>query len=257
MLLHLYIIRHGQTYFNRYNRLQGWSNSPLTEEGRADALRAGRALSHIEFAAAFCSDTSRAQQTARIILDANEAWRKRESRQGQEPEESCELAQTDAAELTADRSFREQFYGYFEGQDMGLVWWAAGAPHGTPTYKEIVATYGLAASRNFLKEADPFHDAESDKEYWQRIDSGFHLIASQAEEKNFHDGNNILLISHGNTLLSLMNRFAPHGYDLSVRPANGSLTRFDFETDRPLDQAITVIEYNTSMDPNTADRRPC
>ena len=43
---------------------------------------------------------------------------------------------------------------------------AAGGPHGAKDYNDIVAKYGLAATRDFLKEADPFHDAESDAEYW-------------------------------------------------------------------------------------------
>ena len=29
--LNIYLVRHGQTYYNIYNKLQGWSNSPLTE----------------------------------------------------------------------------------------------------------------------------------------------------------------------------------------------------------------------------------
>ena len=43
----------------------------------------------------------------------------------------------------------------------------------------------------------------------------------------------MLQISHGNTLLSLMHRFAPEGYDLSERPANGSVTCLDFDTNEP------------------------
>lgn len=44
MILHLHVVRHGQTYFNRYNRLQGWSNSPLTQSGLDDAEHAGTYL---------------------------------------------------------------------------------------------------------------------------------------------------------------------------------------------------------------------
>lgn len=223
MQLHLYLIRHGQTYFNRYNRLQGWSNSPLTAAGLADADRAAVKLESVPFAAAYCSDTTRAQVTAQRILDRNEA------------------AGHARPELVSDLHFREQWYGYFEGQDMNAAWWAAGAPHGTPTYASIVEKFGLGASRDFLKAADPFHDAESDAQYWHRIEGGFALIA---ENPDLHDGDNVLQISHGNTLLSLMHRFAPHGYDLSQRPANGSVTRLDFDTDAPVDHAVTVRSYN-------------
>lgn len=223
MIIHLHLVRHGQTFFNRYNRLQGWSNSPLTEAGLADADHAGSLLAGIDFAGAYCSDTTRAQMTAERILDANEQ------------------AGHTRPTLVADMHFREQFYGYYEGQDMSMAWLAAGGPHGAPTYQAIVARYGLAATRDFLKEADPFHDAESDDEYWRRIAGGYALIAANTD---LHDGDHVLQISHGNTLLSLMQRFAPSGYDLSERPANGSVTVFDFDTGKPFDSALQVVSYN-------------
>ena len=65
MILHLHLVRHGQTYFNRYNRLQGWSNSPLTESGVADAVKAGERLKGLTFAAASWSDTTRASRRPR------------------------------------------------------------------------------------------------------------------------------------------------------------------------------------------------
>ena len=124
MILHLHLVRHGQTYFNRYNRLQGWSNSPLTESGVADAVKAGERLKGLTFAAAYCSDTTRAQQTAEKILDINEA------------------AGNPRPALVTDMHFREQFYGYYEGLDMAMAWYAAGAPHGVKTYNQIVEGWG-------------------------------------------------------------------------------------------------------------------
>ena len=221
MLLHLYAVRHGQTYFNRYNRLQGWSNSPLTASGLRDADRAGHKLSKVDFAAAYCSDTTRAQETVRRILDQNQSEKK--------------------PEPVSDSHFREQFYGYFEGQDMAMAWWAAGAPHGAGTYQQIVDQFGLAATRDFLKEADPFSDAESDSEYWTRIAGGFALIAA---DPHLQDGDRVLLISHGNTLLSLVNRFGGGRYDTSSRPSNGSVTIFDFDTEAPFERALQVRSFN-------------
>ena len=223
MILHLHLVRHGQTTFNRYNRLQGWCNAPLTEAGLADADKAAEKLKYVRFAAAYCSDTSRAQITAKRILDVNE-----------------EVGNARPV-LVSDMHFREQCYGYFEGQDMSLAWTAAGGPHGAKDYNDIVAKYGLAATRDFLKEADPFHDAESDAEYWARVHGAFSLIASNPDLK---DGDDVLQISHGNTLLSLMHRFAPEGYDLSERPANGSVTCLDFDTTKPFEVALTVVSYN-------------
>lgn len=222
MILHLHLVRHGQTTFNKYNRLQGWCNAPLTASGLADADRAGHKLEGYDFAAAYCSDTSRAEITAKRILDINEA------------------AGHARPELTADMHFREQCYGYFEGQDMSLAWTAAGGPHGAKDYNDIVARFGLAASRDFLKEADPFHDAESDEEYWTRVEGAFQLIASNP---NLKDGDDVLQISHGNTLLSLGHRFGGPDLDLSERPANGSVTVLDFDTTKPFSQAVTIVSY--------------
>lgn len=223
MILHLHLVRHGQTYFNRYNRLQGWSNSPLTEAGLADAVTAGEKLKGLDFAAAYCSDTTRAQMTAERVLDINEA------------------AGHARPALIADMHFREQCYGYYEGQDMAMAWYAAGAPHGAKTYNEIVSKFGLAATRDFLKEADPFHDAESDEEYWSRVEGAFALIAANPD---LHDGDDVLQISHGNTLLSLAHRFGSEDLDLSERPANGSVTVLDFDTCKPFAEAITITAYN-------------
>ena len=226
VILHVYLVRHGQTYFNRYNRLQGWSDSPLTEQGFKDAHTAALKLKDIDFAAAYCSDTSRATLTAQHILEVN--------RKAGHP----------AVELTRDMHFREQFYGYFEGQDMNVAWWAAGASHGAGTYKLIVERHGLAATRDWLKLADPFHDAESDEEYWHRIEGGYRLMAERAERAGLHEGENILQISHGNTLLSLVTRYATEGFDLSERPANGSVTLCDFDTQAPIDRALSIVSYN-------------
>ncbi len=172
------------------------------------------------FDAAYCSDTTRAMETAAVILDVNER------------------AGHARPELTTSPAFREQFYGYFEGRDMSESWWAAGAPHGAATYADIVRDHGLAATRDFLKQADPFHDAESDEEYWRRIESGFDLIASNPHLKN---GSHVLQISHGNTLLSLINRFGSGDGVMTTRPANGSVTVLSFDTGMPLDAGVRVL----------------
>jgi len=214
--VNIYVVRHGQTYYNIYNKLQGWSNSPLTDKGIQDANTAGEKLAKLNFAAAYCSDTTRAQQTVQTILNLNQAG-------------SVKQAQSTSF-------FREEFYGYYEGTNMDEAWYVAGAPHGVPTFKAIVAKYSIGKAKDFLKEADPFHDAENNDEYWHRLDQGFQLIRGN---KQLHDNDNVLLISHGNTLLSMMERFAGDKYDLSVRPGNGSVTKMILT-----DQDVEVEYYN-------------
>ena len=65
----LYIIRHGKTMFNTIGRAQGWSDTPLTEEGERGIRELGIGLreSGLEFTKAFSSDSGRTIQTMGII----------------------------------------------------------------------------------------------------------------------------------------------------------------------------------------------
>ncbi|CAI2564041.1 hypothetical protein AKUH4B406M_02280 [Apilactobacillus kunkeei] len=89
---------------------------------------------------------------------------------------------------------------------------------------------------DFLKEADPFHQAESNEEYWKRWDQGLDLIRN---DKNIHDGDNVLLISHANAVLSLVERFGEGKYDVTEPPANGSLTKLQVSDDQ-----VKITDYN-------------
>ena len=69
-MLEVYLVRHGKTVFNTIGRLQGWSDSPLTDEGRAAAAALGCRMGKrkITFDAAFSSTAPRAAETAGLIL---------------------------------------------------------------------------------------------------------------------------------------------------------------------------------------------
>lgn len=214
--LNLYVVRHGQTYFNIYNKLQGWSNAPLTEKGIQGAVTTGQKLAGIHFSAAYSSDTTRAQDTANIILKENNS--------------------AEGITLITSPFIREQFYGSFEGDDMDVVWEKVGAPYNMHTFKELVENFSLAKIRELMKAADPRHDAENNAEYWQRVEQGFTLIANNPV---LHDNDNVLLISHGNTILSLLERYGDGKFDTRVRPDNGSITKMELT-----DGDLTIISYN-------------
>lgn len=62
------IVRHGQSTYNTVRRIQGQlDKSELTEKGRNDAVKVGKALNNISFDAIYCSPLKRAKQTAEII----------------------------------------------------------------------------------------------------------------------------------------------------------------------------------------------
>lgn len=64
----LYIVRHGETDWNREGRVQGHTDTPLNATGRAQARALRRRLLSVTFDAAYASDLSRAYETAAIII---------------------------------------------------------------------------------------------------------------------------------------------------------------------------------------------
>jgi alpha-ribazole phosphatase len=63
----LYIIRHGETESNKERRYQGWSESPLSDNGLRQAEKASFFLAGEKIDALFCSDLNRAIHTAKVI----------------------------------------------------------------------------------------------------------------------------------------------------------------------------------------------
>lgn len=64
----LYIIRHGKTDWNALQKLQGRTDIPLNEEGRAMARAAGEEYKDINFDVCYSSPLVRATETAEIML---------------------------------------------------------------------------------------------------------------------------------------------------------------------------------------------
>lgn len=63
----IYIIRHGETDWNKVRRLQGHSDIPLNEEGRRLARITGEALSSVNFRRIYTSPLQRAKETAMLV----------------------------------------------------------------------------------------------------------------------------------------------------------------------------------------------
>ena len=68
----LVLVRHGQSEWNLKNLFTGWRDVGLTEQGHAEAKKAGELLKArgVKFDIAFTSALSRAQVTCQHILDA-------------------------------------------------------------------------------------------------------------------------------------------------------------------------------------------
>ncbi len=92
--LNIYIIRHGETFSNIHQVVQGWSDSDLTEKGIRQALCTGTGLSGTVFSACYCGDLRRQMQTAEAII----------------------IASGNSSDLPriCDPDFREMYYGSYE-----------------------------------------------------------------------------------------------------------------------------------------------
>ena len=68
----LFIVRHGETVWNREGRIQGHTDVALSERGIEQASLLARRLSTVSFDAAYASDLCRASATASLILEGRD-----------------------------------------------------------------------------------------------------------------------------------------------------------------------------------------
>lgn len=100
----LYLIRHGETAWNKEKRFQGWTDIPLSAEGEAQAEKLGKRFETISVDEIYVSPLRRAIQTAQPIAKAT------------------------GLPLQPNENFKEINFGDWEGM----------------TAKEIAAVYGDA-----------------------------------------------------------------------------------------------------------------
>ncbi|MDH1087219.1 2,3-diphosphoglycerate-dependent phosphoglycerate mutase GpmB [Pantoea brenneri] len=69
-MLQVYLVRHGETVWNAERRIQGQSDSPLTEKGEQQAHQVGERVKKLGITHVISSDLGRTRRTAEIIADA-------------------------------------------------------------------------------------------------------------------------------------------------------------------------------------------
>lgn len=70
--MEIFLVRHGETEWNRQRRLQGRTDIPLNDAGLAEARRAAKALRDVNFDRIFTSPLQRARKTAEILRGSRE-----------------------------------------------------------------------------------------------------------------------------------------------------------------------------------------
>lgn len=116
----LYLVRHGQTLFNSRQKIQGWSDSPLTEHGIQQAKNVGTFFREqgVQFDHAYSSTSERACDTLELITSGLMPY-------------------------TRLKGLKEQHFGAFEGADQSLF----------PVfpYGDFFKAYGGEDSDTFVK----------------------------------------------------------------------------------------------------------
>lgn len=219
-----YLVRHGETMFNVMGKVQGWSDTPLTDNGRKISLRLGKRLSSVHFMAACCSDAGRARETAQLVLEA----------------------QNSQVRLFEDPALREVCFGSYEGDsDLGM-WTDAAQRLGLGSAAELMekrASVGLEKIIKAFKAPDQTGLAEDFKTVKARMQKALHSIAVRAEKEG---GGSILVVSHGMSLLVMLS-------DMTDNPAkhtpllNASVSMARFEQGRFVVESIGDMRYITKV----------
>ena len=125
----LILIRHGETAWNRERRMQGQTDTPLSDIGLAQARAVGQRLARQSFAAIYSSDLKRAWDTAQAIATAS------------------------GHEVVSAPGLRERTFGIFEGL----------------TYEEMTQRYPAEHARFSQREPDyAVPGGESPRAFFER-----------------------------------------------------------------------------------------
>lgn len=199
----LYIVRHGETLFNKFKRIQGWSDSPLTDLGIKQAEYVSNYLKDIEFEKVYSSDLKRAIDTTDLILgDFHQNV------------------------IHRDYLLRETFYGGFEGANEEELWSPIFEKYGYKeeevlnNFYEIHKKLPLDEARDLVAQNDDSGLSENFNETNERINSFIEKVSSEKI-----DGN-ILIVCHGGTSQLLINNLFPDNEEIP-EPFNCSITKVE------------------------------
>ncbi|MFD2308577.1 histidine phosphatase family protein [Enterococcus termitis] len=190
----LYFVRHGKTMFNTTGQVQGWSDTPLTEEGVQGAKELAVGLKQTPFSLAYSSDLGRAIATANYIL-----------------------AEGDRKGLSVETlsGLREWNYGGYEGRDNAEMWTPIFEKNGLrfdeewTQYGELTRKLSDEEIADEIAANDKTKTAENYAEIVERSKTAMDQILEEASNKG---GGNILIVAHGSEIPTILEILVPGGY---------------------------------------------
>ena len=186
----LILIRHGQSLWNAENKFTGWVDSPLSERGIQEAVKAGKLIKefNVDVEVAFTSFLSRAIDTLNLLLKeldrrdfiVNKTWYLNERHYGS-------LTGLNKEE-TKQKIGESLFLKYRRSWDI--------AP---PRMEKNDKNISLFGSLNKTIPGDKVPNTESLKDTYVRVIKYYNEKISDIFKKN----NVVIIAAHGNSLIAL------------------------------------------------------
>lgn len=219
-----YIVRHGKTLLNTLDRVQGWTDSPLTEEGIKVAEYLGRGLHDIKFDSVFCSTLRRTLQTAETILK--------------------EQGQTDLP-ITELEGFKEAGFATYEGDFNQRMWTDAAFYLHFKSREEMMEAIkqGSVTTKmtlDAIASIEPSGKAETFDEVEKRTQKTLAQVA-ECESRKENDSN-VLIIAHGMSIIAMLDNIGGREL-LKSHLDNASVSKVVYTNGKFAVQSIGDMSY--------------
>lgn len=206
------IVRHGQTFLNVLDRMQGWCDYDLNQHGFHQAAMTGQALADRHYDLVVSSDLRRAVQTRDQIID----------RLDHRP-----------AKISQDQQFREMCFGIFEGLDSHETWSKIAHQFGYQSQPDVMKHCGMIGSMNLLHQADTSKESDDAASISHRWAAGIFDII-----QNVQAGGRALVVTHGTFIRALAEELGVdtlHNYPVNAGVTTITTNHFGH---------LTMVDYN-------------
>lgn len=189
----LVLVRHGKSEWNHKGLWTGLTDVDLVEEGKAEAARAGEKLSDISFHRAFTSVLKRTHQTF---------------------EEIKNVLGLHTIPVTHHHALNERDYGVHTGKNK----WQVKEEVGEEIFQKIRRSWD-----------HPIPEGESLRQVFERTVPYY----TESIEVHLKNGENVLIVAHGNTLRALMKHIESISDEgiASVEIETGHMVVYELDSD--------------------------
>ncbi|HFU7056450.1 MULTISPECIES: histidine phosphatase family protein [Bacillus cereus group] len=214
-----YLVRHGKTMLNTTDRVQGWADAPLTKDGVEVAENLGKGLKGIKFKKAYSSDSGRAIETAKIVLD-------------QSGNKDLNISQR--------KNLREACFGEFEGE-LNHNFREKLAQANNMTHEEFMNNFDIDIMLKTAAKIDKSKQAEDTETVTKRMKNEVDQIAKEVERNG---GGQVLVVSHGTSLMGLLYSISPESLnEVEEGLGNASVSKVVYKDGKYKVQSVNDMSY--------------